>query len=115
MNDGAKQRDPAAAFAERVQAEHGDSIRHLVAFGSAARGGDRGVHTDIPVLLVLETADDPDGAIRERKRQLERLAESVGLEYGVVFSVHVLPADRYEARTDHPFIRSAFEDGRTYV
>ncbi|WP_226039216.1 hypothetical protein [Natrinema sp. DC36] len=109
MSDGATAGDAAAAFASRAEAAHGESIRHLVAFGAAVRGDDRGVHTETEILLVLEEDDE---AI---ERELEALAESVGLEHGVVFSVHVLPADRFEAKADHPFIRTALEEGTAYV
>lgn len=109
MSDGAPQGDAADAFATRARTEHGESIRDLVVFGDAVRGDDRGVHTSVEVLLVLEEDDE------ETERQLEVLAETVGLEHGVVFSVHVLPADRFDAQSDHPFIRRALEEGRSYV
>ncbi|QLK27426.1 hypothetical protein HYG81_07455 [Natrinema zhouii] len=109
MSDGATAGNAAAAFADRAEAAHGESIRHLVAFGAAVRGDDRGVHTETEILLVLEEADETV------ERELEALAESVGLEHGVVFSVHILPADRFEAKTDHPFIRTALEEGTAYV
>ncbi|ELY80449.1 hypothetical protein [Natrinema gari] len=109
MSDDPPQGDAADAFAARARADYGESIRELVVFGDAVRGDDRGVHTSVEVLLVLEEADE------ESERQLEALAETVGLEHGVVFSVHVLPADRFDSQSDHPFIRTALEDGRSYV
>lgn len=107
MSDGTERTDAPAAFAERAQANHGESIRHLVAFGSAVRGDDRGVHAEVEVLLVLEDT--------EPERELEALAREVGIEHGVVFSVHVLPVERYEAREEHSFIQTAFEEGQVYV
>ncbi|WP_226480568.1 hypothetical protein [Natrinema amylolyticum] len=109
MSDDASQEPAADAFAARAQADHGDSIRELVVFGDAVRGDDRGVHTSVEVLLVLEEADE------EIERQLDVLAETVGLEHGVVFSVHVLPAERFDAQSDHPFVRTALEEGHSYV
>ncbi|MDS0476471.1 hypothetical protein [Natrinema sp. 1APR25-10V2] len=109
MSDGASAGDAADAFAEQARTAHGESIRHLVAFGAAVRGDDRGVHTEVEVLLVLET-DEPTV-----EQELERLAETVGLEHGVVVTLHVLPADRFEANEEHPFVRTAFEEGRAYV
>ncbi|AEH38108.1 hypothetical protein [Halopiger xanaduensis] len=100
--------DAADAFAERVRAEHGDAIRDLVVFGDAVRG-DRDVHAEAEVLIVLEEEDE------ERERQLEALAETVGAEYGVVFSPYVLPADRVEKREEHPLLQRAFAEGRSYV
>ena len=109
MNDGASAGDAAAAFANRAETAHGESIRQLVAFGDAVRGDDRGVHTEVEVLLVLEDDD------AETERALEALAETVGLEHGVVISVYVLPADRVDANEDHPFVRTALEEGHAYV
>lgn len=100
--------DAADAFAERVRAEHGDAIRDLVVFGDAVRG-DRDVHAEAEVLIVLEEEDEA------RERRLEQLAETVGAEYGVVFSPYVLPADRVDDHEDHPLIERAFADGRSYV
>ena len=58
MSDGATAGDAATAFASRAEAAHGESIRHLVAFGAAVRGDDRGVHTGTEILLVLEEDDE---------------------------------------------------------
>ncbi|QCS41379.1 hypothetical protein [Natrinema versiforme] len=109
MSDSAPEGSAADAFADRAQAAHGDSICRLVVFGDAARGDDRGVHASVEVLLVLEDATE------DVERELEALGETVGLEHGVVFSVHVLPIDRFESQTDHPFIRTALEEGTSYV
>ncbi|QLG49216.1 hypothetical protein [Natrinema halophilum] len=108
MSDDPQRGDAADVFASRAQETYGESIRHLVVFGDATRGDDRSVHTAVEVLLVLD--DDV-----ECERELKRLAETVGLEHGVVFSVNVLPAHRFEANEEHPFIRTAFEEGRAYV
>ncbi|WP_408957143.1 hypothetical protein [Natrinema sp. 74] len=109
MSDEAPAGDAADAFAEQARAAHDESIRHLIAFGAAVRGDDRGVHTEVEILLVLEDAEPTV------ERELERLAETVGLEHGVVVSLHVLPADRFEENEEHPFVQTALEDGRAYV
>ncbi|MBZ6495423.1 MULTISPECIES: hypothetical protein [Natrinema] len=109
MSESTPGGNAADAFASRARTEHGESIRELVVFGDAVRGDDRGVHASMEVLLVLEEDDE------EIERRLEALAETVGLEHGVVFSVHVLPADRFESQSDHPFIRTALEEGHSYV
>lgn len=115
MSDGARQgdgngdADAAATFARRAQAEHGEAIERLVVFGDAVRGDDRGVHAEVEVLLVLAAEDEA------REQRLERLADSVGLEHDVVFTVHVLPADRFESQRDHPLVRTALEEGQSYV
>ncbi|NKE36647.1 hypothetical protein GWG54_12620 [Natronococcus sp. JC468] len=107
MTDGSNRTDAADAFARRAQAEYGESIRHLVAFGSAVRGDERGVHGEAELLLVLEDL--------EPERELEALAREVGLEHGTVLEVHVLPAERYEERQDHEFVERAFAEGEVYV
>ncbi|RZV11468.1 hypothetical protein BDK88_0347 [Natrinema hispanicum] len=109
MSERAPQDDAATAFASRAEAAHGESIRQLVAFGDAVRGDDRGVHTEVEILVVLAD-DDP-----ETERALEAEAEAVGREHGVVISVYVLPAERVDANADHPFVRTALEEGRAYV
>lgn len=100
--------DAADAFAERARAEHGDAIRDLIVFGDAVQGN-RDVHAEAEVLIVLEEEDE------ERERQLEELAETVGAEYGMVFSPYVLPAERVEEQEDHPLLQRAFAEGRSYV
>ncbi|ELY76167.1 hypothetical protein [Natrinema pallidum] len=108
MSDDPPQGDAADAFAARARADYGKSIRELVVFGDAIQG-DRDVHAEAEVLIVLEAADE------ERERQLEQLAKTVGAEYGVVFSPYVLPAERVDEREDHPLLRRAFAEGRSYV
>ncbi|WP_247002802.1 hypothetical protein [Halosolutus gelatinilyticus] len=100
--------DAADAFAERARAEHGDAIRDLVAFGDSVQG-ERNIHAEAEVLVILEAADEV------RERQLERLAETVGIERGVVVSVYVLPADRVDAHDEHPLLQRAFAEGQSYV
>ncbi|APW97543.1 hypothetical protein CHINAEXTREME_07035 [Halobiforma lacisalsi AJ5] len=100
--------DAAEAFAARARQEHGDAIDRLVVFGDAVRD-DRGVHASVDVLIVLEEADE------HRERDLERLGETVGIEHGIVFSVYVLPADRFEENRDHPLVERALEEGESYV
>ncbi|WP_440763292.1 hypothetical protein [Natronorubrum sp. DTA7] len=109
MSDGSSQGSAADAFADRAQAEYGDSIRHLVVFGDAVRGDDHGMRAELEAMVVLEDHDEA------AERQLEGLGERVGLEHGVVTSVYVLPVERFEAGEDHPFVRTAFDEGRSYV
>lgn len=107
MSDSSVHEDAADAFAARARDEHGESIDHLVVFGSTIRGEARGIGSDVDVFLVLSDAHC-EGALRD-------LAYDIGLEYGVVISVHTLTTDRFEARADHPFIRTVFEEGRSYA
>ncbi|MCU4743815.1 nucleotidyltransferase domain-containing protein [Halobacteria archaeon AArc-m2/3/4] len=107
MSDSSPHEDAADVFAERARAKYGDSIAHLVVFGSTARGETRGVDSDVDVFIVIS---DPT-----IERPLRDLAYDVGLEYGLVFSVHTLTAERFDARKDHPFVRTVFEEGRSYA
>ncbi|EMA33342.1 hypothetical protein [Halobiforma nitratireducens] len=110
--------DAATAFAERARSEHGDSIRRLVAFGDATRGDDRGVHSSIEFLVVLEDDDVDDGpTLEEREQRLEGLGKTVGIEHELVVEVYVLPADRFEDENqqDHPLVEEALEEGVSYV
>jgi hypothetical protein len=106
MSDGSNQTSVAGAFAERARTEHGEAIRHLVAFGDAVRGDDP-VHAEAEVLVVLEDTTP--------ERELEELARAIGIEHGTVLTVHVLPADRYEEHEGHSFVRTAFAEGQVYV
>lgn len=65
------------------------------------------------MLVVLET--ETDETLEERERQLEALAETVGIEHDTVIELYVLPADRVDEQSDHPFIREALEGGEVYV
>lgn len=107
MSEESSHENAAETFAARAQERYGGSIRHLVVFGSTARGDAHGVESDVDVFLVLEDEDCEE--------PLRDLAYDIGLEYGVVFSIHALSVDRFESRTDHPFIRTVFEEGRTYA
>lgn len=98
--------DAFEAFAERALTRHGERIREVILFGSAASGDARGIDSDADVLVVAET-DDLEDSLRE-------IAYDVQLEYGVVVSLHVLSADRFEDRRNHPFVRSVLRDGRSY-
>jgi hypothetical protein len=108
MNDGSNRTDAPGAFAERAQAEHGDSIRHLVAFGSAARGDDP-LRAEAELLVVLEACSV------ERERELDALAREVSREQETVLTLHVLPGERFDSGSDHPLVREAFEEGHVYV
>lgn len=94
------------AFADRALARFGDDIAHVVLFGSAARGDASGIGSDVDVFVVV--ADD---SIEEALRDI---AYDVQLEFGVVVSLHVQDRDRFEARSDHPFVRSVVQHGREY-
>ncbi|ELY92936.1 hypothetical protein C483_06380 [Natrialba hulunbeirensis JCM 10989] len=102
--------DPAAAFAHQAQTEYGDAIDRLVAFGDAVQN-DRPAHASVELLVGLaeDALDD------EIERQLESLGDSIGIEHGIVVSVYVIPAKRFESQPNHPLIQQALAEGQTYV
>lgn len=107
MSESSPHADAAATFADRARETYGESLRHLVVFGSTSRDEAQGRTSDVDVFLVIEDADD--------EADLRELAYDVGLEFGVVLSVHVLTADRFEERSDHPFVRTVFDEGTSYA
>lgn len=94
------------AFAERATDQFGEDLHEIVCFGSVARGEANGIDSDVDVLVVL--GDE------SLESDLRSLAYDVQLEYGVVLSLHVLEADRFEERRDHPFLRRAITEGIAY-
>lgn len=98
--------DAFETFAERALEHHGEAIRDVILFGSAASGETRGVDSDVDVLVVADAED--------LKASLREIAYDVQLEYGVVVSLHVLTAERFEDRRNHPFVRSVLQHGRSY-
>lgn len=95
------------AFARRARDAFGNSIHELILFGSTARGETRGIDSDVDVFAVVET--------EAQEEELLVLANEVGLEYGVFISVQTQTVARFEARKDHPFVRTVLEEGQQYV
>lgn len=95
------------AFAQRVRDSLGESIHELILFGSTARGETRGTDSDVDVFAVVET--------EAQEEELLVLANEIGLEYGVFISVQTQTVARFEARKNHPFIRTVLEEGQRYV
>lgn len=80
-------REAAQAFADELQDALGERLEAVVLFGSVARG-DEGPHSDVDLLVVLESdASVPD------------LSERIGrwmVEQGDLLQVHVVSRDEYE-------------------
>lgn len=94
-------RDAAAALREL----YGERLRHMVLFGSQARG-DAHAESDVDVLVVL----------REPFRLYDEVKQVVDVElmlldcYGVMFSFIVLPESRYHA-AHHPLMMNVRQEG----
>lgn len=106
IDPGAHQ-DAFEAFADRARDRFGEAVVHLILFGSAASGETRGVDSDVDVFVVVED--------EQLEEPLREIAYDVQLEYGVVLSLHVQTAERFEARRDHPFVSAVLQNGREYA
>ncbi|WP_123538615.1 nucleotidyltransferase domain-containing protein [Halosimplex salinum] len=100
-------REAVDAFVERVEDGDFDAIQRLYLFGSVARGTQR-PDSDVDIFAVLDDGADVS-AVEERLRDL---AYDVMLEGGPAFSIHAVTESTVEARADHPFFRTALDEGR---
>lgn len=91
----------AEAFARQVRERFDDAVETVLLYGSVARGDERGVGSDVDLLVVLQEEVD-EGELEEPVRDL---AYDVELEYGVVLSLVVLPASEYDRRAGRPFFQ----------
>lgn len=89
----------AGEFARAVEERWPSAVTDVLLFGSAARGDERGVESDVDVLVLTEGTDTPGVA------EIHEVAYDVGLEHGVTMSVHVRTTTEYEA-ADSAFVRN---------
>lgn len=101
----------AAAFVDRTLDRFSPSVDRVYVFGSTARDEASGLSSDVDVLVVL--ADDADRG--ELDESLHALAYDVMLEYGPVVELHLLSEREFERSRDHPFVRHAVTEGRSYA
>lgn len=107
MTNVSPHRSAADRFTEAVLADLPEEVAAIRLFGSVARGDERGVHSDVDLLVEL-TSEDPDGSIEEAIRTI---AYDIELESGVPVSVIVVPETAVQVRADHPFFRRVRRDG----
>lgn len=89
----------ADTFTRRVRDRLGDSIDSVLLYGSVARGEERGVRSDVDLIVILsDTVDE-----KALEADVRDLAYEVELEHGVVLSLIVLTASEYERRAERPF------------
>lgn len=96
----------AEAFARQVRERFDDAVETVLLYGSVARGDERGVGSDVDLMVVLR--DEVDGAALEER--VRDLAYDIELEHGVVLSLVVLPSMAYEQRTERPFFEHVHRD-----
>lgn len=95
----------AEAFARQVREQFGDVVKEVLLYGSVARGEQRGVDSDVDLLIVHQ-----DEVEDEFEEQIRDLAYDVELDHGLVLSLIVLSATEYERRTERPFFRHVRRD-----
>jgi len=89
----------------RFERLYGDRLRHMVLYGSQARG-EADFSSDIDVLVVLQGAVE---AAREIDRTLTDVAD-LSLEHGVVISCTFMDEDRFRNRNG-PLLRNVRREG----
>ncbi|WP_394348650.1 nucleotidyltransferase domain-containing protein [Halovivax sp.] len=87
----------------------GDDIERILLFGSVARAEERGVHSDVDLLVVLSDDVDDPAALENDVREL---AYDVELAHSVVPSLVVRTESEYERARDRPFFRTVRRDSQ---
>lgn len=96
----------ARAFARQVRERLGEAVQTVLLYGSVARGDERGVGSDVDLLVVVR-----DEAARDEVAERVRgIAYDIELERGVVLSLLVLTATEYRRRQERPFYRNVRRD-----
>lgn len=106
MCESTPHRDAAETFTRRARDRYGDAIEAILLYGSVARGTERGVDSDVDLLVVVSDTVDAS-ALDDRLRDL---AYDIELDRGVVLSLLVLSASDVEAQTDRPFFATVQQD-----
>lgn len=103
---GSRHRRAARAFTRQVRERYGDAVATILLYGSVARGEERGVHSDVDLLVVLRDHIDAT----QVEDDVRDLASDVQLDYEVVRSLIVMTATEYENRLDRPFLRNVHRE-----
>lgn len=91
---------------KRVNERFDDSVATTLLDGSVARSDERGVDSDIDLLIVLRDGEESS----ELEEPVRDLAYDVELEYGVVLSLIDLTSAEYERREGRPFFEHVPRD-----
>lgn len=103
---GPSHRRAAEEFVQRARERHGDTIAGIVLYGSVARGEERGVNSDVDLLVVLRDTVSK----RETEERLRDLAYTVELDHAIVLSLLVTFESEYERQQGRPFFRNVRHD-----
>ena len=97
----------ADAFAQQVRQQYDEIVDEVSLYGSVARGEERGVHSDVDLVIVLD-----DGAEKQSAAQaLRKLAYDIELEYGVILSLFILTAEEYH-HGNKPYLQHVQQDAQ---
>lgn len=90
---------------QRLTSLYGDNLRHIILYGSHARGeADEG--SDIDILIVLEVLDDPEAELA----RIDPLASELCLKYDVLLTFEVVSARDY-LDLNTPFLLNIRREG----
>lgn len=96
----------AEAFAQAVRERYADAVEAVLLYGSVAREEERGLDSDVDLLVVLDDAVDA----ADYEDRIRELAYDIELDRGVVLSLLVLPESAYERRVNAPFFEHVRRD-----
>ena len=94
------------ATRERLLNRFGKRLKHLILFGSKARG-EATAGSDLDLLVVIENLENP----REARRQIIHDTCSIDLEHNVLLSPKAVDADYFRDATAVPFYIRVKADG----
>lgn len=106
---GSSHHRAAEAFARQVREKLEDAVEAVVLYGSVARGEERGIDSDVDLLVVL--SDDVDRADYEAR--VRDLAYDVELDRRVVLSLIIVTESEYRRRNGTPFFQHVNRDAVT--
>jgi predicted nucleotidyltransferase len=98
----------ADAFAQQVRQQYDEIVDEVSLYGSVARGEERGVHSDVDLIVVLEQGAEKQGA----EQALRKLAYDIELEFGVVLSLLILTSDEYH-HGNKPYLQHVQQDAQS--
>ncbi|MFC3960222.1 nucleotidyltransferase domain-containing protein [Halovivax cerinus] len=102
-------RRAAEAFGRAVRDRFDDELEAIHRFGSVVRGDERGVDSDVDLLVVL--SDDADES--RVTTDIRAFAYDIELDYGVVLSQVVRTRSALERDQNKPFVRTVTRTGQT--
>lgn len=101
-----KHRRAFEEFAELAKRELGNSLKHLVLYGSVAQEEEDG-ESDVDVFAVVEN--------QEQKEWLEKQGALIGVEHGVLLVPVVKTVEEYREMKDTVYGREVMETGEVHV